>query len=433
MDTNKLEILKDYIVGARKVTEYIDDDNISFSFEKSPLIFDWKSEGFGIEYLLINDIFSWLCYLGLGDGNIADEEVKFINNCLDLDYTKDEIRKFAIFKLNKDFKNHIPISFMFFCEAEIVNKDLMISHAAPIYSENLFALFARLGESFIGCDGEITSDEKTIYNEYLHLLWQNLNDFKKRRGIDDSYDNLVGEDVLEKDINIETQLDKRIADKMNLVLKLISQGYSLYDLNNVAFISTDVIAKWFYKGRLVDEKFEEFHLKCMKINPDFESDVDEVIEHIDIFSIDDEINSNQKAENSKPKRTSKQKKQDYKLHINGLQSQFLLKEKNTHELIEKCFPAPQMTNSKFNNRVDDCSKIFYKKLDNTVLMIDSANVYSDELENEIKSNMDVLNEISSKLDSLHEELLITISKSGDEDVENILEEMARLIDSVKEY
>ena len=102
-------------------------------------------------------------------------------------------------------------------------------------------------------------------------------------------------------------------------------------------------------------------------------------------------------------------------------------------MIEKCFPAPQITNTKFNNDVDNCSRIFSEKYENTMLILESANVDSTKLDNEIKSNVTVLKEISGKLNLLHEELLISISKSGDSEVEIVLEDMGRLIDSVKDY
>ena len=436
MDLNDL---KEYIIGARKVAEYIDEDNVSFSHDKSPMIFDCKSEGFKIKYLLINDIFSWLCYLGLGDGCIADEEVDFINDSLDLNFTKDQIRKNAISKLNKDFKRFMPISFILFCEAEIVHKDLMISHSAPIYSDNLFALFGVLGESFISCDGEITRDEKYIYYEYLELLWQNLIRFKKRRGIDDTYDNLVGENLLKQDIVVKSNSNSKITNKMNLILKLISQGYCLHDLNSILYISDNIIAKWFCLGRLGDKNFEEFYFKCIKLNPSIEMEIDEVMESINIFNIDDDIyhENNEQIAKHNTKKDKKdfhsQKNQFYKLKINKLNSQFQSNEKNTKDLIEKCFPAPQMTNSKFNHEVDQCSILFHQKFENTMMMIDSITRYSDKLENEIILNIESLNGINNKLNSLHDELLINISKSGDKDIENLLGDMVRLIDSVKYY
>lgn len=425
--------LKDYIIGAKEVAKRIDEDDISFSYKSTPLIFDWKSEGFKIEYIIINDIFNWLCYLGLGDGVIVDEEVDFINYCLNLNFTKENLKKLAISKKDNDFNNHIPVSFILFCEAEIVYKDQIINHSVPVYSENLFRLFGALGQSFIACDDEVTTDEENIFEEQINLLWQKLNDFKAKRGITSTYDNLVGENISKQDITILTDLNKKTNDKMNLVLKLISQGYSFYDFDNIAFVSTDIVAKWFYKGRLGHKNFKEFYSKCIKLNPLLEIEFDKVIEHINLDDIDAEILVESKKNNIKRKSNLEPKNYIYKDYIIKLMAHFQFKEKNTRKLIEKCFPAPQITNIKFNDDVDNCSRIFLEKYENTMLILESADVDSTKLDDEIKSNMAVLKEINDKLNLLHEELLISISKSGNSDVEILLEEMGRLIDSVKEY
>lgn len=425
--------LKDYIVGAKVVARRIDEDDINFCYKKTPMIFDWKSEGFKIEHILLNDIFNWLCYLGLGDDVIVNEEVDFINYCLDLNFTKKELQKLATSKLNNEYANQMPLSFILFSEAEIVYKDSIINHSVPVHSENLFRLFGLLGESFIACDGETTIDEKNIYEEYIQLLWHKLNDFKDRRGFTPFYDNLVGEHVSKQDITISNDLNKQTLSKMNLVLKLLSQGYSLYDLNNIAYVSVNIIAKWFHKGRLGEKNFKEFYLKSIKLNPILEMEFDDVIEHIDLDKIDDEIHPKSKTDGIKQESNSEPKNYIYKDYILQLKSQFQFKETNTRELIERCFPAPQMTNAKFNGDVDNCSKIFSNKYENIMLILESTCINSNKLDDEIKSNIEVLKEINNKLTLLHEELLINISKSGNHDVELLLEDMGRLIDSVKDY
>jgi len=425
--------LKDYVMGAKEVAKRINEDNMNFCYKKAPLIFDWKSEGFKIEYILLNDIFNWLCYLGLGDGIIVDEEVNFINYCLDLNFTKEELQKLAESKLDNDRTNQIPVSFIIFCEAEIVYKDLIINHSIPVLSENLFRLFGILGESFIACDGDIAISEKNIYEYHINLLWDKLKGFKKRRGITSTYDNLVGEDVSKYNITIKTDFNKKMNDKMNLVLKLISQGYSFIDFNNIAYVSTGLVIKWFYKGRLGDKDFKEFYTKCIKINPLLEIEFDDLIEHINLEDIDEKIHVASETDNTKQKSHSEPKNYIYKNHIVRLKSQFQFKEGKTRKLIEKCFPAPQFTNIKFNNDVDSCSRIFSEKYENTMLILESTSINSTKFDDEIKSNLSILREINDKINLLHDELLINISKSGNGEVEILLEEMGRLIDSVKEY
>ena len=57
-----IDDLKYYISGARKLARGIDVDNFNYPYEISPMIFNWKSEGFKIESVLINDILVWLYY-----------------------------------------------------------------------------------------------------------------------------------------------------------------------------------------------------------------------------------------------------------------------------------------------------------------------------------------------------------------------------------
>ena len=123
----------------------------------------------------------------------------------------------------------------------------------------------------------------------------------------------------------------------------------------------------------------------------------------------------------------------FKTQITDLKIMFELKKQNTYELIEKCFPSPQMTNTKFKGNVEECSKIFYQKTDNLMLIINSSSEYPAKLENEIKYGISILKEINNKLDSFNTELLINMSDSNDENYENVLEEMDMLIDSVKDY
>lgn len=429
-----LKDLKYFINNSKEIAKDIDDDKYFFTYENTPLIFDWKSEGFKIEYILTKDIFDWLCYLVLSDGNISNKEVKFINYCLDLKFTKNQLRKLAIYNLNKDFENHIPISFVLLYEAEILNKDLMMSQEHT-YSEEFFGLFLKIGELFISCDGKTTDYEETLYREYICLLSENLKDFKSRRGIDATYKHLVGKNVSPEDITLNKNSKKEIANKMNLILKLISQGYSLYDLNNIAYLSIEVIAKWFCLGRLGDKCFEEFYLKCIKLNPSLENEIDNIIEDIDIVNIDEDIyiyNKNKLPPKSKNE-TDIQKDHFYKLQIDKLKSHFEDTEEKTRKLIEKRFPAPQMTNTKFIHHVDKCSKIFNDKIDNVKRMIESKTNYTNKLENEIKTNINSLTGINDELDSLNEELLINMSKSGQKDIENLFEDMEELINSVKYY
>jgi hypothetical protein len=66
-------------------------------------------------------------------------------------------------------------------------------------------------------------------------------------------------------------------------------------------------------------------------------------------------------------------------------------------------------------------------------MINLASEYSPKIENEIKNKIDILENISSKLDDLTNELVITMSEGSDEDINNLFDEMSDLVKSVKDY
>ena len=66
-------------------------------------------------------------------------------------------------------------------------------------------------------------------------------------------------------------------------------------------------------------------------------------------------------------------------------------------------------------------------------MINLANEYSVKIEEEIKSKITIMKNITSKLDDLTNELVLTIDKSDDEDINNLFDDMSNLIKSVSDY
>ena len=123
----------------------------------------------------------------------------------------------------------------------------------------------------------------------------------------------------------------------------------------------------------------------------------------------------------------------YKNETIDLKSKFEVKEKNVRDLIEKRFPAPQLTNVKFNSIVDECCEVFNQKSDVVLMIVDSTTQYSNKIENEIESNINVLKEIITKIDNLTYELLIDLSEERNADVDDLLDDIDKLTDSIKDY
>lgn len=123
----------------------------------------------------------------------------------------------------------------------------------------------------------------------------------------------------------------------------------------------------------------------------------------------------------------------YKIQTENLKSKFDLKEQNVRNLIEKRFPSPQITNTKFNSIIDECCEVFNQKTEVIATIVDSTTEYSSKIENEIKSNIDVLKEINNKLDNLTNELITALSEEKNEDVKDLLDEIDLLTESIKDY
>ncbi|MBR3213589.1 MAG: hypothetical protein IKF79_03640, partial [Methanosphaera sp.] len=68
-------------------------------------------------------------------------------------------------------------------------------------------------------------------------------------------------------------------------------------------------------------------------------------------------------------------------------------------------------------------------------MLRYSNEYSEDMDEQIKVRIKTLKLLSKQIDELTNELLITMSKdtNSDETIKNLIDQMDKLIDSVKEY
>ena len=126
----------------------------------------------------------------------------------------------------------------------------------------------------------------------------------------------------------------------------------------------------------------------------------------------------------------------YKSQINDLKSLYEVKEKIAKELIEKRFEPPQITYDKFISSVDSCTELFNNQADVALNMIDLATGHDSKMDYEIETRIDIMKSIIEKIDSLTNALVINIGQTQSEESEHInelLEDMEKLIDSIKEY
>ena len=132
-------------------------------------------------------------------------------------------------------------------------------------------------------------------------------------------------------------------------------------------------------------------------------------------------------------------KQDYtifKNRVRSLRETYETKEAKVMELLEKKFPAGQISYYRFKDEVDNCRVSFFKEADSAQSMIDLSDEYSDKIASELKNKIKTLESIIGKLNDLKSEFIISIinvDDDGDEEIKNLIDEMNDLIDSVKDY
>ena len=116
---------------------------------------------------------------------------------------------------------------------------------------------------------------------------------------------------------------------------------------------------------------------------------------------------------------------EQKLSNNGdLLLLFESKEKIAREMIEKRFPAPQMTNTKFNSVLDNCKDVVESQIE-----ILNALTPTEKTKYEIASRKKLIKQLISKVDDLTNELIL----SEENNIEEVIEDMDNLINSVKDY
>ena len=105
----------------------------------------------------------------------------------------------------------------------------------------------------------------------------------------------------------------------------------------------------------------------------------------------------------------------------------------TKELIKTKFEPPQITYNRFIAVVDNCSKIFNEQYTSALNLINLSNNSSEKVDAEINSKINILQSLIEKLNDLSNELVINISKTKDDDIDHVLNDMENLISSINNY
>ena len=146
-----------------------------------------------LDSILFDDILLWLAYLGLYDGEISDEELKFINDILDVNFSKDDLLNNLASNSFEEYEESLPSSFIVFYEFDKYVKENRNPNSGEIV-ESLFNIYGGIGQLFLklednsnGSDDDLDkesdkghdNDLKVAFENYMLNLRQNIDDLKR--------------------------------------------------------------------------------------------------------------------------------------------------------------------------------------------------------------------------------------------------------------
>lgn len=117
------------------------------------------------------DILNYLLYLGMADGCLQQEEVKYINKLLGYEFDRDGLTRYMQKNkiLNDDFLKKVPASLPYY-----VRKNVGVEYTLGLQSFDLTELytatFYNLGRQFIACNHMICQSEIDALTKYGILL-----------------------------------------------------------------------------------------------------------------------------------------------------------------------------------------------------------------------------------------------------------------------
>ena len=239
---------------------------------------------------------------------------KFVINKLASEYTEEEISN----KL-KNYTNQPKSQVLKRVEYK---KKFLKNNIEPI-PEIHFELYFLLNN--------LSFKSKKKFMDHMQTYWDpnDLNNFY------DEYVDLLKEGIQKKDF------EKIMGQDIKKTCEMFSISYSMHRLGNKYIINKILNS---YSEHEIQEKLNvRFKLSEEYLNND---------------SVKDCILPIYEPEEPKVDLSTQPDYYRYKVQTTTLKSKFEKKEQNVRSLIEKCFPGPQITNSKFNGIVDECSNVF---------------------------------------------------------------------------
>lgn len=187
MENGDCKILKD-LIG--RITDFSKKYSNILNKDSAPL-WNYAKDNYNVtlDSVLFNDILLWLSYLGLNDGEITDEELKFINYILDSNFSKEDLLNNLANDSFEDYENTLPSSFIVFYEFDKYVKENKNGNSGEIV-ESLFNIYGGIGQQFLNLNDDSNSssssnsnnedkDLKNAFDSYMANLRENLNDLKR--------------------------------------------------------------------------------------------------------------------------------------------------------------------------------------------------------------------------------------------------------------
>ncbi len=163
-----MDFLKEMLL---KLTFSVNTLNNDIIIKNCPSINDLKSEKITLEAIIVDDLFKWFSYLGLGDGIITDNELEFINTLLDTTYTKEDILGLSDLKLD----TNPPISFKYLDELDAFMQSWGMDNIG--LANSLYDCYSFYGKFFITVDNELNEEIYADYEKYIKALKDSLPDY----------------------------------------------------------------------------------------------------------------------------------------------------------------------------------------------------------------------------------------------------------------
>jgi hypothetical protein len=152
-----MDYLRDYLNNFRFLVNTV---NVFYDFSPSME----KMEKSNLVSVVLDDLFKWFSYLGLGDDVITDNELEFINSLLNVNYTKDDILSLTDLKADDE----IPLSFVALHEIDLFGAKYDMTNINSC--AQLYECYKFLGKFFITVDDELNDEVLELYTSYIRKL-----------------------------------------------------------------------------------------------------------------------------------------------------------------------------------------------------------------------------------------------------------------------